>query len=49
VLVDVEWVGKEVQIEEAFSIAGLNVAVGRIDRDRFTVIVGGESEETKSI
>lgn len=48
-MVDVEWVGKETQIEEAFSIAGINVAVGRIDREKFTVIVGGESEETKSI
>ena len=46
---DVEWVGKEAQIEEEFSIAGINVAVGRIDRERFTVIVGRESEETKSI
>jgi hypothetical protein len=48
-LVDVEWIGKEAQIEEAFSIAGINVAVGRIDRERFTVIVGEESEESKSI
>ena len=48
-MVDVEWVGKETQIEEAFSIGGINVAVGRIDREKFTVIVGGESEETKSI
>ena len=47
-MVDVEWVGKEAQIEEAFSIAGINVAVGRIDRERFTIIVGGETEETKS-
>lgn len=44
-----EWIGKEAQIEEAFSIAGINVAVGRIDRERFTVIVGEESEESKSI
>jgi hypothetical protein len=48
-LVDVEFIGKEAQIEEAFSIAGINVAVGRIDRERFTVIVGEESEESKSI
>lgn len=48
-MVDVEWIGNERQIEEAFSIAGINVAVGRIDRERFTVIVGGESEETKTI
>jgi hypothetical protein len=48
-LVDVEWIGKEAQIEEAFSIAGINVTVGRIDRERFTVIVGEESEESKSI
>ena len=48
-MVDVEWVGKEAQIEEAFSFAGINVAVGRIDREKFTVIVGGDSEETKSI
>jgi hypothetical protein len=48
-LVDVEFIGKEAQIEEEFSIAGINVAVGRIDRERFTVIVGEESEESKSI
>ena len=48
-MVDVEWIGKEAKIEKAFSIAGINVAVGRIDRERFTVIVGEESEESKSI
>ena len=42
-MVDVEWVGKEALIEEAFSIAGINVTVGRIDRERFTIIVGGET------
>ena len=46
---DIEWVGREQEIEEALKKAGFEVSVGRIDRERFTVITGiEENEEIKN-
>jgi hypothetical protein len=58
VICDVEWVGKEREIEKVIQEANgrIDVQVGRIDRQRFTIICGDErrdeeekTEETMSI
>ena len=44
---DVEWVGKEREIEKAIQEANgrIDVQVGRIDRQRFKIICGDEKRD----